>query len=56
MIETCSIQIAADYAKQGYEDFAVVIQPFFSTTNGDKLPIEFLSDVSIAMSINIILL
>ena len=43
---TLSIQIAADYAKQGYDNFTVVIQPFVSNTRADKFPIDFLSDVS----------
>ena len=45
-IDDTFIQIAADYAKQDYEDFAVVIQPFVSNAKCDKFPIEFLSDVS----------
>ena len=36
------IEIAADYAKQNYPDFAVVVQPFFSKA---KAPVEFLSNV-----------
>ena len=47
--ETFSIQMGTDYAKQGYKDFTVVIQPFKSflySTNADKLWVEFLSDVS----------
>ena len=41
-----SIQIAADYAQQDYDDFAVVIQLFVSNTRSDKFSIDFLSDVS----------
>ena len=42
-----NVQIAADYAKHNYQDFAVVVQPFFSNAKADKFPIEFLSDVSV---------
>ena len=38
-------QIAADYAKLKYQDFAVVIQPFFSKAKADLFPVEFLSNV-----------
>ena len=38
-------QIAADYAKLNYQDFAVVIQPFFSKAKADRFPVEFLSNV-----------
>ena len=38
-------QIAADYAKLNYQDFAVVIQPFFSNAKADRFPVEFLSNV-----------
>ena len=38
-------QIAADYAKLNYQDFAVVIQRFFSKAKADCFPVEFLSNV-----------
>ena len=44
-------QIASDYAQQDYQDFAVVIQPFVSNTKADKFPIEYLSDVSVMVSV-----
>jgi hypothetical protein len=39
------IQIAAHYAQQNYEDFAVVIQPFVSNAKSDKFSIDYLSNV-----------
>ena len=40
------VQIAADYAHQNNDTFAVVIQPFVSNAKSDKFPTNFLSDVS----------
>lgn len=40
------VQIAAYYAQQNYDDFAVVIQPFVSNAKSDKFPTDYLSDVS----------
>ena len=40
-------QIAADYASKEYNDFAVVVQPFFSEAVAAQFPISLLSTVSI---------
>ena len=45
LIIIIGFKIAADYAKQNYPDFAVVVQPFFSKAKADKFPVEFLSNV-----------
>ena len=39
------VQIAAYYAEQNYDDFAVVIQPFVSNAKSDKFSIDYLSNV-----------
>ena len=39
------MQVAAYWAEQKLDDFAVVVQPFFSGSNA-SLPLEFLSTVS----------
>ena len=46
MFKIVFVQIAAYYAQQNYDDFAVVIQPFVSNAKSDKFPIDFLSNVS----------
>ena len=43
----CAIQVAAWWAGQKYDDFAVVVQPFYSQAN---LTLDFLSTVSGACS------
>ena len=40
------LQVAEWWGEQHYDDFAAVVQPFFSGTTAQNLSIEFLSTVS----------
>ena len=40
------VKVAAEYAQNKYDDFAAVVQPFFSGANSEKIDISFLSNVS----------
>jgi len=41
-----TLQVAQNYTARGYDDFAVVVQPFTSGITAENLTIDFLSDVS----------
>ena len=43
-------QIAAEYAAQPNDNFAVVVQPFVSESNADNFPVDYLSSVSHVIS------
>ena len=40
------VKVATEYAQNKYDDFAAVVQPFFSGANSEKIDISFLSNVS----------
>ena len=43
----CVLQVAEWWAEQHYDDFAAVVQPFFSGITAQNFSIEFISTVSI---------
>lgn len=42
-----SVQVALEYAQKKYDDFAAIVQPFFSNAKSDNFTVDFLSDVSL---------
>ena len=45
-INLLSIQVALEYAQKKYDDFAAIVQPFFSNAKSDNFTVDFLSYVS----------
>ena len=41
-----SVQVALEYAQKKYDDFAAIVQPFFSDAKSDNFTVDFLSTVS----------
>ena len=47
IIETYILQVAAEYAGKGYEDFAVVLQPGIRDGTPDDVPLDIVSTVRV---------
>ena len=45
------MQVALEYAQKKYDDFAAIVQPFFSKAQSDNFTVDFLSDVSLTIHI-----
>ena len=41
------IQVALEYAQKKYDDFAAIVQPFFSNAKSDNFTVDFVSYVSL---------